>query len=76
MEINIHQILVIWGCGDSYGQDPPDPRVLFHPCWPAGSAADTKLTTKQNTGQSIRVAGCENLVVEKLCLDFCQNLIS
>ena len=28
MEINIHQILVIWGCGDSYGQD--DPRVLFH----------------------------------------------
>ena len=28
--INIHQILVIWGCGDSYVQDPPDPRVLFH----------------------------------------------
>ena len=53
MEINIHQILVIWGCGDSYGQGSgwspgfvsPPGRPLHH------QPAAEKLTTKQNCGQ-------------------------
>ena len=62
MEINIHQILVIWGCGDSYGQGSgwspgfvsPPGRPLHH------QPAAEKLTTKQNCGQetsAIMVSG-------------------